>query len=897
MTSSSSTLRASESRGAKFFRCAFQVNPAHYAKTFRGKDHGLDEPAYVAALLKKCSDLDVEVIAVTDHNHTGSIERFRSAASARGITVFPGFEVASSEGVHVLCLYDPGCSEAELQRFLGQLDITDTDPSTSLSRKSFSELLRCVKEQGGQTIAAHITQAKGLLSCLHGQARINAWRDPNLICVQLPGAVDGAPDDKRPILKNQNQDYKRDPGAAPDLAIAVVNACDVATPEDLEEASATCWVKMTEPSLEGLRQAFLDPYSRIRLATDEKPTEHAEFRALSWQGGFLDGCSLAFNENLNVLVGGRGTGKSTVIESLRYVLGFDPLGVDARKAHDGIISHVLKNGTRISLRARTYSPAKRDYLIERTIPNPGVVRDDLGNVLPLSPKDIVPRAQVFGQHEISELTKEPAKLTRLLDRFIGRDDSAKVDKSDIGKRLAASRRQILESENRVAELLEKLAALPKLEETLKRFIEAGLEDKLKDKSQLVQEEQILKLSGERIENVRRLSKELFSAAPFERAFLEPVEKGVVPAAETFGPIATILDELETAVKAAAHALDTAVGNADLKLNAVREQWEGRRQSVESEYERILRELQRSKASVDGEEFIRLRRQIELLKPLNEELARVSSSLEVSREHRRELVVQWEDAKAAEFRALERAAKKVTRRLEPRVRVQVAFSAVRDELIALLKERPGGRLKEALETFAEKPDLSLSDLASQARTGKDALVESYKLLPAQAERLADAEASVWLEVEELDLPPTTTIELNVAPEGAPAAWQTLDDLSTGQKATAVLLLLLLDSDAPLVVDQPEDDLDNRFITESVVPRMKEEKRRRQFIFATHNANIPVLGDAELIVGMDSNADSDDAAKLFPKCMGAIDAADVRELVEEVLEGGRPAFELRRKKYGF
>ena len=71
--------------------------------------------------------------------------------------------------------------------------------------------------------------------------------------------------------------------------MAVVNAKDIAKPEDLEDASATCWIKMSEVSIEGLRQAFLDPDSRIRLNTDPEPEEHAELLALSWEGGFLDG--------------------------------------------------------------------------------------------------------------------------------------------------------------------------------------------------------------------------------------------------------------------------------------------------------------------------------------------------------------------------------------------------------------------------------------------------------------------------------------------------------------------------------------------------------------------------------------------------------------------------------
>jgi hypothetical protein len=165
-------------------------------------------------------------------------------------------------------------------------------------------------------------------------------------------------------------------------------------------------------------------------------------------------------------------------------------------------------------------------------------------------------------------------------------------------------------------------------------------------------------------------------------------------------------------------------------------------------------------------------------------------------------------------------------------------------------------------------------------------------------VAEAGADILMEIEELSLPPTTIIKLNVAPEGEPADWQALDDLSTGQKATAVLLLLLLESDAPLVVDQPEDDLDNRFITEGVVPKMRLEKRRRQFVFATHNANVPVLGDAEQIIGLSARGEAGEGrAKLSRDFMGSIDSATVCEMVEEVLEGGKAAFEMRRLKYGF
>ena len=101
-----------------------------------------------------------------------------------------------------------------------------------------------------------------------------------------------------------------------------------------------------------------------------------------------------------------------------------------------------------------------------------------------------------------------------------------------------------------------------------------------------------------------------------------------------------------------------------------------------------------------------------------------------------------------------------------------------------------------------------------------------------------------------------------------------------------------------MDQPEDNLDNRFITEGIVPRMREEKRRRQFIFSTHNANIPVFGDAELIVGLSAAGEADsERARAMPEHTGSINSRSVRELVEEILGGGREAFETRRRKYGF
>ena len=883
--------------GAEFHKCALQVNPHHYAKTYRGQASALDEADYAQALTEKAAELGVTVLAVTDHNHVGGVDAIRTAAQQWGISVFPGFELASNEGVHVLCLYPPETSEDTLGRFLGGFGIATPEPSSAPCEKSFSDILERVCDQGGIPIAAHATNSGGLFKVLQGQPRIRAWRDQNLHAIQIPGPIQNLPPDILSIVRNRNADYARRYAPEADLSLAVVNAGDVASAEDLAEPSATCWIKMSEVGIEGLRQAFLDPGSRIRLNNDPPSEERSELVAMAWQGGFLDGAAVRFNPNLNVLVGGRGAGKSTVIESLRCVLGLEPLGEEARSGHAGILKHVLRNGTKVSLLIRSHRPSPRKYWIERTIPNPPVVRDaQTGEVLDVLVADVFPGVEVYGQHEISELTKSPEKLTQLLGRFVERDDSIASRKREVRRELERSHERILGACKELGQIEERLAALPGLEETLKRYQDAGLERDLKEQSLLVREERILNTIPERLQPFRSCLEELQQELPIDRSFLSSRALENLPGKDILAGANPILERLNAEIEQVAQALDAALAKADKGLQGVNERFEARKAAVQSAYEKKLRELQKSR--IDGEEFIRLRRRIEELRPLKERQGALKRAEAEYRNHRRNLLAEWEDTKAEEFRALERAGKGVTRNLKGRVRVRIEFGGNRESLFRLIRDAIGGRLSETIATLQQAESLSPGAFVQACRDGADALAAGFGISGAQAERLAQASDKTLMQIEELDLPSTTEIELNTAPPNEVESWQALDRLSTGQKATAVLLLLLLESDAPLVVDQPEDDLDNRFITEGVVPRMREEKRRRQFLFSTHNANIPVLGDAELIVGLSASGDAEQGkARISRQHIGSIDARPVRELVEELLEGGEEAFERRRRKYGF
>lgn len=886
--------------GASFHRCALQINPHHYAKTFRGESStGADRASHARDMVAKAVELGISVLAVTDHNSVADVGVFRTAAVGYGIHVFPGFELSSSEGVHVLCIYPEDSDDERLGRLLGEFGIRDTAPSSDLTNMSFVEILGCVRSQGGVAIAAHVTNDNGLFRTLSGLPRIRAWQAPELLAVQIPSSVEELSQDFRPIVENKNPNHKRANPVAENLAVAVVNASDVVRPEDLGSPSATCWIKMSEVGIEGLRQAFLDPSSRIRLNPREGPLElpqHSELVSIAWEGGFLDGTAIHFNSNLNVLVGGRGAGKSTIIESIRSVLALEPVGDEARRSHEGIVRFVLGNGTKISLLVRSHRPTEREYRIERTIPNPSLVRDQNGEVSSLSPSDVLPRAEIYGQHEISEIARSPERLTRLLDRFVERDEGQVREKTTLRRELERSRRGLLDVRGELRAIEERLAALPGLEETLKQFREAGLEERLREQSLLVREERVLASIPERLAPFREFLEGLKHDLPVDRTFLSAKALEELPGKDILSRANDVLIRLDMVLTRIAGELGKALADADTDVAAIRAEWDSRKRAVQGSYEKILRELQKSR--VDGEEFIRLRRKIEELRPLRERQSTARRSEAELSERRRALLAAWEDIKAEEFRRLDKAAKRVSQRLRDRVQVEVTAGGDREPLVRILKDEVKGRLSEAVESLSQAQALSLTQLVAACRAGPEALVKSFSLTPSQAERLSKADPEVLMRIEELDLPASMAVRLNTAALGEPAAWQALNDLSTGQRATAVLLLLLLESDAPLIVDQPEDDLDNRFITEGVVPRMRDEKQRRQFVFSTHNANIPVLGDAELIVGLASTGDAAGGHGRIPSGnMGSIDTKAVRELVEEVLEGGREAFEMRRRKYGF
>ena len=252
---------------ARFFKCALQVNPADYIQ-YRGVEQSLSEDEYNQQLLAAALDAEIEVIGLADHGSIDGADKIRELFAEHNIVVFPGFEIASSEKIHFVCLFDESKTSQELERILGKLDLLDPQDGVTPTNLTPIQLIDKVNELGGFIYAAHCTDDAGVLKLRSNRT----WIYPGLLAAQIQGSIDSLKniesDFYRKVLLNKEANYRR---AHP---IAVINAADVEKPETIKNNNASCLIKMTRPCFESFKQAFIDPESRVRLNSD-KPENYA----------------------------------------------------------------------------------------------------------------------------------------------------------------------------------------------------------------------------------------------------------------------------------------------------------------------------------------------------------------------------------------------------------------------------------------------------------------------------------------------------------------------------------------------------------------------------------------------------------------------------------------------
>jgi hypothetical protein len=883
-----------ERPGATFLRADLQVHTPIDPHFEPGPEpeEAVERLALAETYLSQAKDRGIELVGITEHNDVSWIDELRTAAKKLDMHLLPGFEVESAEGIHVLCLFDPGTPVSHLENTLAQLGLTEAKRKKSRlelrTRQSFADLLELIQgECEGICIAAHIESSKGLLAAIREGARVDAWKTKGLLAAQIARPPEEITSGNGRIIRGEEPIYGRDrlPG--------YVMTSDARTMDRIGTVST--WIKMDSIGVSGLRQAFLDPESRIAFADPTERRRGSRLLGAAWEGDFLDGVSFPLNPELNCLIGGKGTGKSTAIETIRYALDVDYNVKSVKTAAEELLGHSFRSGSKVSVVVETETP-KRRYVIERTAPHAPVVRDLDGMPLPELDAKTLLSPRIYGQKEIYGIAQDAEARLEMLDGFAAHDLRDIVDREQaFFDRCEENAAVIVRTIRRIDEAESKLGELPNLEEWRERFRQAGFETLLSERRRLDREERLLQAADQEIARLSERLRSLATDTPKLAAALDQDGDDTLPNADLLARAATILGDTDLLVAGNLGELEQKMGEARAALTAVREEWAQRREARSAEFDRALRTLQEKAPDVDPERYLDVERRIEQLLPLKSALEGLRAHLDTARKERATLLVDLEDVRGEKHRARRRAADRLNEALDGNVRIDLEHQGVREPFLERLISLRTGTRQDALRRLIEHAEFSPSAFAKAVR--QSALETAFGLPQGQATTLQRAlDETTLLELELVELPDRVALALDIAVGEARHEYRDLSRLSPGQKSTAILLLVMQESTDPLLIDQPEDDLDNRFIYDDIVKRLKRAKPERQFIIATHNANIPVLGDAEQIVALDAE-ESPGAGRVssFVRAHGSIDADKVRAAAEHILEGGEEAFALRRAKY--
>jgi ATPase subunit of ABC transporter with duplicated ATPase domains len=334
---------------------------------------------------------------------------------------------------------------------------------------------------------------------------------------------------------------------------------------------------------------------------------------------------------------------------------------------------------------------------------------------------------------------------------------------------------------------------------------------------------------------------------------------------------------------AVRAAQKAVGRVHVDIEKERAEVDAEARDLRATLDSLHKGLGQITRDVDE-----LREKVAQRDALMQQVAETRERLRIAAERRRTAFTDLEDLRSDRYRDRALVAEWLTTELHPHVRVGVRRSAARVGLTTALIELLTGS------------GLHYNRLAPQMSQSASALELVEKVEQQDAPGLADlvdipldrAHAVVSY-LFERDLTP-----LLVAPVDDAADLWLLDgtdykpaaNLSIGQRCTTVLPILLRGKSDVLILDQPEDHLDNAFISGALVSTLKRRSMDAQFIFASHNANVPVLGEADRIIHMDS-----DGKRGFVRHQGPLDDPESVRAVTDVMEGGEDAFRRRAEFY--
>ena len=809
--------------------------------------------------------------------------------------VFPGFEPSLKQGragLHLLFLFDPEIGRDRYLSAFGTVmgNVSPWDGNRlRLSSKDSERVFQDLREWHQRTVprtddggfqwsyivlAPHVDGNKGMFDAQKAQV-LELFQHENVPGLELgDGKLPGDLAKRRPWLTKAMAEYRQ----------AFFHGSDAYRVDDIGKRYT--WMKLASPRIEALRQAFVARDSRMRIAyakdadgnlreianpPDVTRHDRPWLKSVTVKGGAsffqADGsdeakCQFDLSPDLTCIIGGSMTGKSTFLDGLR--VHFEA----PMPSNDDLKRQVHNRGK------------------DRFLAGSPVVELDCPGQDSTAPRNEQWPAVFHTQNELQRLAQQPEAVEDILARLATQSETDEIQNRNrrlytLDQELTRTAKHLAKLDEDVADAEQACERSRKAAEELAAFADAGIDDIHHASSALHRWREIVDAVRTMTTDLSRIrtsakSMDLLEADDGMADVLSDtaMEKHANDLAGTWGRLHDLLDsagrELSSASKASAVMVDTLAA-----------------------YENRVRETVNRKLAdrgLDGtriKEFQALSRRASLLDSYQANLEQLRKRRDDAERGFRVSLTDREALVERQRAAYDHVIEKVSAEHDGRISAHRLDNGGHEPLDRFLRDL---KMRGVTRWWNELPkDRKPSPAQLLAATEADRLTEI-----GMSRAVQDTFRECLSKSKRRRLAATRCADHYViALRMDDGGYRPLDDLSGGQRVSVLLSLLLkANDDRPLVIDQPEDELDNRFLFDTVLPVLKGLKGRRQIIVATHNANIVVNGDADLVIQLEATANRGRIAS-----SGAIEEPAVRDAIVRTVDGGDEAFCLRRMKYGF
>jgi len=866
-------------RGAQWIRVDFHLHTcADREFTFTG-DSNFYHSNYVDALEKA----GIQLAVITNHNKFDFAEfkALRKTAQKKEIALLPGVELSVNDGangIHTLVVFsDDWLAEGHdhINPFLGVVfeGKIPVQYEQENGRSSLS-LLETIKKLESYhrdffLVFAHVEAPSGLWAELDGgrlaELGKNEFFRRRTLGFQKVRTYDKPQEKNKPCRAKARQHLG-------DWYPAELEGSDAKCIKDIGQGRA-CHLKLGELSFEAVKFALSD--HDVRVATEPPKHQASHIRSIHFDGGILDKQTLHFSPELNTLIGIRGSGKSSILEAVRYALDI-PQGEKAQdtKYKNDLIRHTLGSGGKVTLTAcdvygqeftitRIFREAPNVYLDGKLQPGVSIRETVLRHPIYFGQKDLSSTGEGFEADLVEKLAGE--KLRVLRDEI----ESQRQHVRDAAQRW-------LKLSNTAELKRDYEAQLTDAHFRLQKFDEYGVADKLQKRLGFQQDAAALRRMKERADSFVLALEQLIAEHEDElrnaTSYLSRQNPDFFTAyyAE-FANLVAKVDQLQK-IKQEAHAIT-------LRLQAKQGEFDSERQSLQEEFAQVERQLaqelkQTGMTAIQPDDFLTQQQRKTKAEQMLEALAKQESQQSNIRDALFAEIDKLNELWLHEFNTIKAELDRVNQG-HTALQIEADFKGDKEAAISFMQQLfKGSNIRETtLRAVME----DYADFGGLLRALPDALVKAGST----PEVFEKTFMQNLVEFVTWQVPNRFIIRYR---------GKELKHHSLGQRASALLLYVLSQrQNDVIIIDQPEDDLDNQTIYDDVIKLLREMKPHAQFIFVTHNANFPVLGDAEQVHACQYKDEK------IAVQSGSIDARPVQNAIINIMEGGQEAFNRRKEVY--